>query len=84
MELSGFTLSHEAPMTGDRMALIEARRVAEEGRFLRSLAETGLPILMEADVEGLIGAGRYERSGERTTGAATGAASARSTRGWDR
>jgi putative transposase len=26
-----------------------------------------LQLLMEADVEGLIGAGRYERSGERTT-----------------
>jgi putative transposase len=26
-----------------------------------------LQILMEADVEGVIGAGRYERSGERTT-----------------
>ena len=26
-----------------------------------------LQLLMESDVEGLIGAGRYERSGERTT-----------------
>jgi hypothetical protein len=25
-------------------------------------------LLMETDVEGLIGAGRYERSGERTEG----------------
>ncbi len=34
---------------------------------MRALAETVLRILMEADVEGVIGAGRYERSGERTT-----------------
>jgi transposase-like protein len=26
-----------------------------------------LQLLMEADIEGLIGAGHYERSGERTT-----------------
>ena len=43
---------------------IDAARYA---RFLRSLAETVLQILMEADVDGLIGAGRYERSGERST-----------------
>jgi hypothetical protein len=29
--------------------------------------EAVLQLLMETDVEGLIGAGRYERSGERTT-----------------
>lgn len=54
-------------MTDDRMALIEALQKADDGNFLRSLAETVLQILMEADVEGLIGAGRYERSGERAT-----------------
>ena len=32
-----------------------------------ALAETVLQILMEADLEGVIGASRYERSGERTT-----------------
>ena len=31
------------------------------------MAEAVLQLLMETDVEGLIGAGRYERSGERTT-----------------
>jgi putative transposase len=67
VELSDFTLSHEDPMTDDRMALIEALQKADDGNFLRSLAETVLQILMEADVEGLIGAGRYERSGERST-----------------
>ena len=54
-------------MTDDRMALMEALQKADDGNFLRSLAETVLQILMEADVEGMIGAGRYERSGERST-----------------
>src|ERR687894_2091928 len=54
-------------MTDDRMALLEALQKADDGNFLRALAETVLQILMEADVEGLIGAGRYERSGERAT-----------------
>ena len=54
-------------MTDDRMALMEALQKADDGNFLRSLAETELQILMEADVEGMIGAGRYERSGERST-----------------
>ncbi len=46
---------------------MEALQKADDGNFLRRLAETVLQILMEADVEGLIGAGRYERSGERST-----------------
>src|ERR1700712_217471 len=54
-------------MTDDRVALIEAFQKADDGNFLRSLAETVLQILMEADVDGLIGAGPYERSGERST-----------------
>jgi hypothetical protein len=54
-------------MTHDRMARMEALQKADDGNFLRSLAETVLQILMEADVEGVIGAGRYERSGERST-----------------
>ena len=54
-------------MTDDRMALMDALQKADDGNFLRALAETVLQILMEADVEGVIGAGRYERSGERTT-----------------
>jgi len=54
-------------MTDDRMALMGALQKADDGNFLRSLAETVLQILMGADVGGLIGAGRYERSGERAT-----------------
>ncbi len=33
---------------------------------LRSVAEAVVQLLMEANAEGLIGAGRHERSGERT------------------
>jgi mutator family transposase len=42
-------------------------RYSGDGDFLRSVAEAVLQILMEADVEGLIGAGRHERSAERLT-----------------
>ena len=54
-------------MTDDRMALMEALQKADAGNLVRSLAETVLSILMEADVDGVIGAGRYARSGERST-----------------
>jgi putative transposase len=67
VEFADFNPNREHPMTDDRVALIEAFQKADDGNFLRSLAETVLQILMEADVDGLIGAGRYERSGERST-----------------
>jgi hypothetical protein len=54
-------------MTEERLALTELLEKAGEGDFLRAVAEAVLQLLMEADVEGLIGAGRYERSGERST-----------------
>jgi hypothetical protein len=47
--------------------LAELLEKAGEGDFLRAVAEAVLQLLMESDVEGPIGAGRYERSGERTT-----------------
>jgi transposase-like protein len=47
------------------MALVELLQKSGDGDFLRSVAEAVLQILMEADVEGLIGAGRHERSTER-------------------
>jgi putative transposase len=53
-------------MTEERLVLAELLEKAGEGDFLRAVAEAVL-LLMESDVEGLIGAGRYERSGERTT-----------------
>jgi hypothetical protein len=49
------------------MVLAELLEKAGDGDFLRAVAEAVLQLLMETDVEGLIGAGRYERSGERTT-----------------
>src|SRR5215218_7122254 len=52
-------------MAEDRLPLQELLAKAGDGDFLRSVAEAVLQLLMEADVEGLIGAGRYERSGER-------------------
>jgi putative transposase len=54
-------------MTDERMPLAELLEKAGEGDFLRAVAEAVLQLLMETDVEGLIGAGRYERNGERTT-----------------
>jgi putative transposase len=54
-------------MTEERMPLAELLEKAGEGDFLRAVAEAVLQLLMEADVEGQIGASRYERSGERTT-----------------
>jgi hypothetical protein len=47
--------------------LAELLEKAGERDFLRAVAEAVLQLLMETDVEGVIGAGRYERSGERTT-----------------
>jgi putative transposase len=54
-------------MTEERLVLAELLEKAGEGDFLRAVAEAVLQLLMETDVEGLIGAGRYERNGERTT-----------------
>lgn len=53
-------------MADDRMPLIELLQKVGEGDFLRTVTESVLQILMEADVEGLIGAGRHERSQERS------------------
>jgi len=52
-------------MTDDRLPLAELLAKAGDSDFLRSVAEAVLQMLMEADVEGLIGAGRHERTGER-------------------
>jgi hypothetical protein len=43
------------------MALVELLQKADDGDFLRSVAEAVLQLLMEADVDGVIGAGRHER-----------------------
>jgi len=52
-------------MTDERMTLVELLQKSGDGDFLRAVAEAVLQILMEADVEGLIGAGRHERTGDR-------------------
>ena len=52
-------------MTEDRLPLADLLAKAGDGDFLRGVAEAVLQMLMEADVEGLIGAGRHERTGER-------------------
>ncbi len=54
-------------MTDDGMPLTALLQKTGESDFLRSVAEAVLQILMEADVEGLIGAGRHERSEARLT-----------------
>ena len=54
-------------MTKTNMDLSELLAKHDQGDFLRSVAEAVLQLIMEADVEGLIGAGKHERSGERTT-----------------
>src|SRR5919112_89180 len=52
-------------MTEDRLPLAELLGNSGDADFLRGVAEAVLQMLMEADVEGLIGAGRHERTGER-------------------
>jgi hypothetical protein len=52
-------------MTDDRMAVAELLQKSGGGDLLRAVAEAVLQILMQADVEGLIGAGRHERSADR-------------------
>ncbi len=54
-------------MTEDRLPLAELLAKAGDGDFLRSVAEAVVQRLMETDVEGLIGAGRHERTAERAT-----------------
>jgi putative transposase len=54
-------------MTEESMTLTELLQKSGVGDFLKTVTEAVLQILMEADVEGLIGAGRHERSAERLT-----------------
>ena len=48
-------------MTDDRLPLADLLAKAGDGDFLRSVAEAVPQMLMEADVEGLIGAERHGR-----------------------
>jgi putative transposase len=54
-------------MTEETLPLAELLAKAGDGDFLRSVAEAVVQLLMETGVEGLIGAGRHERSGDRRT-----------------
>ncbi len=54
-------------MTDDTMPLLDALLKRGGGDFMKDLAEEVLGRLMAYDVEGQIGAGRYERNEERTT-----------------
>ena len=54
-------------MTEDRLPLAELLAKAGDGDFLRNVAEVVVQLLMEADVEGVIGAGRHERTLDRAT-----------------
>ncbi len=54
-------------MSGSTLPLAELLAKAGDGDVLCCLAQAVVQRLMETDVEGLIGAGRHERSGERTT-----------------
>jgi putative transposase len=54
-------------MTDDRLPLTELMQKAGGEDFLRTVAEAVVKLLMEADVDGLVGAGRHERSAERQT-----------------
>jgi putative transposase len=57
----------ETPMTDTSMPLIELLQKQGDDDFLRAVAEAVLQLLMEHDVEGLVGAGRYERGDGRLT-----------------
>ena len=54
-------------MTDDRLPLAELLAKAGDSDFLRSVAKAVVQLLMETDVERVIGAGRHERTGDRTT-----------------
>lgn len=54
-------------MTKTNMDLSTLPAKHDQGDLLRNIAEAVLQLIMEIDVDGLIGAGRHERNGERMT-----------------
>lgn len=54
-------------MTDDTMPFLDALLKRGGGDFMKQLAEEVLGRLMAYDIEGRIGAARYERKDERTT-----------------
>jgi putative transposase len=67
VELARTSLTTETPMTDDSMRLLEIVQKSDDGDFLKTIAETALQRIMDADVENIIGAARHERSPERLT-----------------
>ena len=54
-------------MTDDMIALREVLEKGLDATLLREMIGFAAQRLMELETEGLVGAGRYECSGERTT-----------------
>ena len=54
-------------MTKPSMNLAELLEKHDDGDFLRAIAEAVLQLIMETDVEGVIGAGRHERAEGHST-----------------
>src|SRR3954462_2909968 len=54
-------------MTEERLPLAELLAKSGDAAMLRAVAEAVLQMLMEADVDGLIEAGRHEQADERLT-----------------
>ena len=67
VEFGDFNHDRGSPMTETNMPLIELLQKQDDGDFLRAVAEAVLQLLMEHDVESLVGAGRYERGDGRLT-----------------
>ena len=68
VEFAGFNHGpKETSMTETSMPLIDLLQKQDDGDFLRAVAEAVLQLLMEHDVEGLVGVGRYERGDGRQT-----------------
>jgi len=67
-------------MTEERLVLSELLEKAGEGDFLRAVAEAVLQLLMEADVEGMIGGATSVAASVRPGATVTGTAP--STLGW--
>ena len=54
-------------MTKWNMDLSELLAQHDPGEFPRGIAKAVLPVILETDVDGIIGTGRHERGGECTT-----------------
>jgi putative transposase len=67
VEALDFIPTEDTTMTENRLPLADLLQKSGEGDFLRAVAENVLQLLMEADVEGLVGAARHERSADRLT-----------------